>query len=104
MGGRLGYSRIRVEDGRRTEFPGTTKCRGRGVMLASLHSLCHVANRPASSLGLGAPEILPLAQAWERAPSFGFALGGCSVLEIHSSSSQECGFKGLGDTRHDEIS
>lgn len=92
----------RVEE-ERTGLPEITKCRGRGVILASLHPLCHVASRPASSLGLGTSEILPLAQAWEQAESFGFAFGGCSVLEIHSSSSQECGFECLGGTRHDEI-
>lgn len=40
----------------------------------------------ASGSGLVASEILPLAQAWERAQNFGFALSGWSFLEIHSSS------------------
>lgn len=72
-----------MEGGReKLELSETAKCRGGDVASARLHSLCHVTTRPSSSSGLGAPEIVPLAQAWEQVQGFAFALGGCSVLEV----------------------
>lgn len=61
----------RVEGGR-IELLETAKCR-EGCCISQSSPLCitlHVASRPASSSGLGAPEILPLGQAWEQAQSF----------------------------------
>lgn len=85
MKGRLGCRRSGVEGGReKREWSETTKCRGGDVASASLHSLRHVTTHPSSSSSLGVPEIVPLAQAWEQAQGFAFALGGCSVLEFDS--------------------
>ena len=75
MRGRLGYGRIGREGGRKKDqVARQANEEGGGVALGS-HS-------PPAWAWL---EILPLAQAWEQAQSLGFALGGCSVLESHSS-------------------